>query len=1175
MGFGESRKYSIYTDKLLDRVRKAYDAGSVHRMLRIRKELVKSRDLDNMVTIGIAFAYGRELPQDHEQALQWYRLAADNGSADGQFLYGRMLDTDENESDEVEQESPFYWYLQAAVGGCREAMFILACAYFTGNGAENSPQEGLRWKQKADMKEYEIHELVEDTYICGSDAMIRRIREAFPYVGDVVGATMIGDAISNEIIRGQDHAEAVAWYRTGVSMAVPGEQCLIAKQLEDGSGTTADLEEAVRTFQIAASNGNTESMRLLGLLGDEEEYPEGKKAPVRTNEEIYRRAQEAFSEGDKKTAVRIAMGLALSGMPEAQNLVGDIYEEGSGGLTRDYARALEWYRRAAEQDYAAACYSVGWYYDRGRVVKEDPVIAARWYRRAALAGDAKAANHLAIAYDEGRGVREDKEEAFRWYRISADRGNAAAMYNLAICCRDGEGTQTDLSQALLWARMAMDCGSQRAPALIDAIIKMIRDAAENGDPQAALTLARTYEKGWDTAPDEEESLFWYRLAAEYGEPSSLNYLGERCRMRGDKQEAFAFFEKAAAADSGDGMYNLALCYAGAGGVQKDLYQAREWAEKAGRRGSDAAHALLLDLRQQIAAREKEKEELAAALCTEADAAAREGRSAQAVRQWGRAAETGSLEALERLTRFYLGDTFGTGGGQQGAEHVDLQQAGRFGRQAWDAGIDLSGELFAGSAAAMNVEESRFWAARAAQDPEEEKKILKKAAEKAYEEALTLQLEKKFSAAFEKFRYAAGLGHSKAKYHAGRLCRSGMGTAKDPETAKIWLLQAYEDGVDTSYELFELAMEREDYEDAVLWAGRYEERHEDKRPGRILLEKAGQIFDLGMADMEKQKEKAAFSKFALAGKLGFSEALYNAGLMHLYGRGTAKNPERAADCFMQAGEAGNLEAKEAYVRLFYEDGAEGLDAAKAFAWLRDVIAAAQPGDTFSLGNYFFENEKDHSWRISWQVLEKTEEEILAISEYGIDAVPWQTSSGQAVWANSDLRRWLNEDFLQFAFSPEEAALLATVPVETKDNPDYGTAGSPVCMDTVSLLSMEEAMRCFTPAGKAVSRHLVEDPDLVASLEAEGIQEAVWYDPAGLAAMTGATPFALMRGAEKDAETEGCSWWLRSPGRGSKDDETSYAACVMAAGEIYSLGDRTDSVKALRPVIRIRVRSLAGA
>lgn len=1037
MAAEKNRRYSANAEKLLERVRKAYESGNESRMEKMQRELVRAGSAESILMIGTAFLYGKSLPADRPQALRWLRLAAQSGNPDGQYHYAWMLDA--GNTADAEGNTAREWYLQAADGGSRHAMFMLACFCFTGQGmpqGEADAKEGQTWKRRADLKDYEIHELIEEAYFCGSPAMVRRIRDAFPYVGDVVGATMIGDAIESEIIRGQDHREAVTWYRTAAGMAVPGEQCLIAKQLEDGTGTSADLEEAIRCYEMAAEGGNTESMRLLGILGDDEDWPEGKRAPVKSNEEVFGRAKEALDEGDAKSAVRIAMRLALDGMAQAQYMVARICEEGSGGMIKDAAQALDWYQKSAEQNYAPACYRVAWYYDRGCVVREDPVAAFRWYHKAALAGSARAANHLANAYMDGRGVRTDREEAFRWYRTSAEAGNAAAMYNLAVCCRDGEGTRQDLAQSLLWARLAMEKGSGKAPALTDTIIKKIKDAAQDGNAQAALALGRAYENGSgaggrEMAPDEKESLRWYRLAAQSGEPCSLTILGKRSLEEGNVAEAADLFEQASAAGSRDAMYQLA------------------------RSRSEAAGLL-------------PKEE-----------------------------------------------------------------------EAWTG---LSGK--------------------------EQKELLEKVAENIYSEALAVQLQKEYEKAFERFHFAALLGYAKACAHTGRLCRLGRGCKRDLEAASMWLRKANEAGLDTSFELFETAMQQENYQDASFWAKNYEESHADGKAQLILLAKADEICSEGLKDRQQHRERAAFVKFRQAARMGLSSAWLHAGEMYLEGHGVSQNTAKAAACFGKAGDAGEQEARAGYVRLFYEGNVSGLDEEKAFAWLREQIAASEPGDSFSFGNYFVADETDRSWRILWRVLEKTENEVTAISEYCIDAVPWQDGASQSQWVQSGLRHWLNHDFMMFAFSTQERILLRKTAMQTETNLDYGTSGGAACYDRVSLLSLEEALRYFTPEGEKVSRHV--ERDISAASLPQGTENAVWYDPGGYGAMAGATPFALSRGAEQDEETGGCSWWLRSPGCAGGEKETGYAACVMPAGEIYSAGAAVDSVRGLRPVIRISIR-----
>ena len=63
-----------------------------------------------------------------------------------------------------------------------------------------------------------------------------------------------------------------------------------------------------------------------------------------------------------------------------------MYEQGRG-VPQDYTKAVEWYRKAAEQNEAAAQFSLGLMYDQGTGVERNLTEATRWYRLAAKNGD--------------------------------------------------------------------------------------------------------------------------------------------------------------------------------------------------------------------------------------------------------------------------------------------------------------------------------------------------------------------------------------------------------------------------------------------------------------------------------------------------------------------------------------------------------------------------------------------------------------------------------------------------------------------------------------------------------------------------------------------------------------------------------------------------------------------
>ena len=57
---------------------------------------------------------------------------------------------------------------------------------------------------------------------------------------------------------------------------------------------------------------------------------------------------------------------------------------------QDYAEAMHWYRKAAEQGNAIAQFNLGVMYSNGEGVKRDQTEAAKWYRLAAAQGNVSA-----------------------------------------------------------------------------------------------------------------------------------------------------------------------------------------------------------------------------------------------------------------------------------------------------------------------------------------------------------------------------------------------------------------------------------------------------------------------------------------------------------------------------------------------------------------------------------------------------------------------------------------------------------------------------------------------------------------------------------------------------------------------------------------------------------------
>ena len=148
-----------------------------------------------------------------------------------------------------------------------------------------------------------------------------------------------------------------------------------------------------------------------------------------------------FSDATKQPPAGVEYNLALR------------YYKGDG-VVKDYAEAVKWFRKAAEQNNAdAQCY-LGDCYDNGQGVVKDYVEAVKWYRKAAEQNNVSAQYNLGVCYDNGRGVAKDKAEAVKWIRKAAEQNNAAAQYYLGVCYAYGEGVAKDYVEAYKWENLA-------------------------------------------------------------------------------------------------------------------------------------------------------------------------------------------------------------------------------------------------------------------------------------------------------------------------------------------------------------------------------------------------------------------------------------------------------------------------------------------------------------------------------------------------------------------------------------------------------------------------------------------------------------------------------------------------------------------------------------------------
>ena len=153
------------------------------------------------------------------------------------------------------------------------------------------------------------------------------------------------------------------------------------------------------------------------------------------------------------------------------------------------------------------------------------------------------------------------------------------------------------------------------------------------------------------------------------------------------------------------------------------------------------------------------------------------------------------------------------------------------------------------------------------------------------------------------------------------------------------------------------------------------------------------------------------------------------------------------------------------------------------------------DTLSFGLYEQDgNASNGKENIEWILLTKENEKVLLISRYALDCQPYTTKWEEITWEACTLRKWLNNEFFNAAFSDEEKSMIITAAVAADMNPKNGTKAGADTKDKVFLLSIVE-----------VENYFVSDSERECS----------------------PTTYAKSNGVYV-ANNGNCWWWLRSPG-----------------------------------------------
>ena len=156
-----------------------------------------------------------------------------------------------------------------------------------------------------------------------------------------------------------------------------------------------------------------------------------------------------------------------------------------------------------------------------------------------------------------------------------------------------------------------------------------------------------------------------------------------------------------------------------------------------------------------------------------------------------------------------------------------------------------------------------------------------------------------------------------------------------------------------------------------------------------------------------------------------------------------------------------------------------------------------------------------------MLRREYDRVLIITEELIDCQVYNKGYEEITWEQCYLRKWLNEDFINAAFTEKEQREIVVVCNQNPDNKEYGAKGGNPTWDRIFALSTDEAEKYFS-----------DDMNRSAAV----------------------TPYAKRQGGffigsntTPDGQPAGW-WWLRSPGH-----HRHSASIVNPDGGVSSIGN----------------------
>ena len=348
-----------------------YEKKAYSKALKLLLPLAEKGYARAQLYVGDCYANGNGVVMDTEEAVKWYRAAADQELPDAQHrLFVCYRDGIGVKCD-----------LKTAVKFCRkaaeaendEAMFDMGLLYANGKGVEENAKSAFKWFRKGAEHGFPL---------------------ALYQFGNCYKVGYGVEKDEDEAAKWQN--KAVSAWRTSAEAGESYSMILLGLLYQEGDVVETDKEEAVKWFRRAAEQGDVLAQFLLAVcyykgVGVEEDMEESARWMLKSAEQgTFRESQLLKRRGYRELLAGGGLGSLAGG---AQFAMGRFYQEGCG-VEKNSAEAVKWYERSAKRGCKEAKFYLAMCYMKGEGVQLDTGHAEKLLEESADAGDEDARKEL-------------------------------------------------------------------------------------------------------------------------------------------------------------------------------------------------------------------------------------------------------------------------------------------------------------------------------------------------------------------------------------------------------------------------------------------------------------------------------------------------------------------------------------------------------------------------------------------------------------------------------------------------------------------------------------------------------------------------------------------------------------------------------------------------------------